>query len=78
MEIKWPNVAAMALLLGALVLVLSHPEKVGRFIGAMQSVTFTPALDDRAMGVLGLGIVTVGIVAVTKILSTSGRQGPGR
>lgn len=69
MTIKWDNLIAAILTLAGLVLLIRYRHVVGAFLSGVERVGpgFSP--DERAMGLMALGIIGAILVAVVKILT---------
>lgn len=74
MEIKWSNVAAAGLLLVALVLGIRYSGILIGTVGSMGRIGPQYAPQDRTFGLLVLGLILVGVVAVVRLLVDRGRK----
>ena len=75
MEIKWPNVIAFALALGALVLALKMRRELTAALAGIGDIGPGDSAEEQTLGLFVLGLVCVTIVAVVRILTHHNRSG---
>ena len=73
MIVKWSNVAAFALLLFAIILAVRHGDDLAGTVSSIGRIGPQYPLQDRTFGLLVLGLMLVGLVAVVRLLV--GRNG---
>ena len=66
MTIKWTNIIALALVLAAVVVILTVPREIGAFLGTIRYIDGGDPHDEM-MGLMAFGLLLLLIVAVVKI-----------
>ncbi|MCH7592217.1 MAG: hypothetical protein IH989_05515 [Planctomycetes bacterium] len=75
MEIKWPNVVALGLVLLSVVLAMRNHRQLGVAIGSISHIGPGNTTEDKTLGLCVLGVILVSLVAVVRlVLSTSERK----
>lgn len=75
MRVLWSNVAALALLVIALVIVLTHLTQLQAFLGTMDDIGPGHSPDEQTRGLVAFGLAVVSILAALKILLSRGDHG---
>ena len=76
MEIKWSNIAALALMVVALALVLGHLHEIKAVLSSVSHVGPGHSLDEKTLGLAVLGVCLVALVAAVRIICERTRRDP--
>ena len=67
MVIKWSNIVALVLLLGAAALAIKHGGQIGAFLVTMQNIGPGHSVEEQTIGLIAFGLILVGILAAVKL-----------
>ena len=68
MEIKWPNVAALGLVVLSVVLAVRNHRQLGAAIGSISQIGPGHTPEDKTLGLCVLGVILVSLVAVVRLV----------
>ncbi len=68
MEIKWPNVVALGLVVLSVVLAVRNHRELGAAIGSITKIGLGHTPEDKTLGLCVLGVILVSLVAVVRLV----------
>ncbi len=75
MELRWANVVAFALAIGALVVALKMHRQMYTFLSTMGSIGTSHDPSEVTAGLIAFGLLAVSLLGLIKILTHNDRKG---
>lgn len=74
MRIEWPNIFVLVLAVVILTMLIKHHSPLSLVLSDVTHIGPRHSQDERTMGLIVLGVVLVGFVAIVKILTRNRRD----
>lgn len=75
MEIKWPNVVALSLVMSSVVLAVWHHRELAAAIGSISEIGPGHTPEEKTLGLCVLGVILVSLVAVVRLVLHGNQRG---
>ena len=75
MEIKWPNVVALSLVMSSVVLAVWHHRELVAAVGSISEIGPGHTAEEKTLGLCVLGVILVSLVAVVRLVLHGNQRG---